>query len=393
MTLRLRGLIFALVGFFVLAYGGASAQVAPFTGFGLAQTTSTALTEALKSKHDAQKARNFLAAAPSAEDTPPPPVSDSEGEVIGFPKGITYAAEITSSFPYGDTGETRNRLPGGVNGTMVARLEPRTNAFFEYFQLQPQIEGINNGSAPVYSLAGPTGSRVPASILNQEVASKIDAFVIGLQRLFFVGGEAINGGHPVVFAPTYTAVKGDIGGGDLNFQVQYNNGKVMRVQQRVFQQWEANLAIPLSLTEKLTVLYIATGEILVHPDGFNETNHPQFEQQLLVEYTPNKQTTIFVNPSKALTYFPTDTYPVSTANFVYGINHKFGKPNKARLQPYIQGEVIESNPDNPILNQNGIAKITAVPGVGLLPAIGGNKFTTVQLSFGLGTPPVIIPYP
>ena len=152
------------------------------------------------------------------------------------------------------------------------------------------------------------------------------------------------------------------------------------MQQRVFEQWEANLAVPLSLTEKLTVLYIATGEILVHPDGFNETNHPQFEQQLLVEYTPNKLTTIFVNP-------------VSTANFVYGINHKFGKPNRARLQPYIQGEVIESNPDNPILNQNGIAKITVVPGVGFLPAIGGNKFTTVQLSVGLGTPPVVIPYP
>jgi hypothetical protein len=45
------------------------------------------------------------------------------------------------------------------------------------------------------------------------------------------------------------------------------------------------------------------------------------------------------------------------------------------------------------MNQNGIAKLTVIPGVGIKPAIGGNKFTTVQLSLGVGTPPVIIPYP
>jgi hypothetical protein len=60
---------------------------------------------------------------------------------------------------------------------------------------------------------------------------------------------------------------------------------------------------------------------------------------------------------------------------------------------YIQGEVITSNPDNPIYNSLGVARLTVVPNRGILPTIGGNKFTTVQLSIGVGTPPMIVPYP
>jgi hypothetical protein len=386
--------MFAFATAFCIAGGTASAQVAPYMNFGLATQTSTALDAALKSKHDAQAARAYLAAAPSAEDTPPPPVSESEGEVIGFPKGITYAFDITSSFPYGDVGEQRNQLPGGIDASITARIEPRTNVFAQYFQLQPQILHIDNGETPVY-IQGTPGSTglLPLAQLNEGVSTKIDAFIGGFQRLFFVGGAAINSGHPIVFAPVYAAVKADIGGGDLNFQEQYNGGQAMYVEQRVFQEYVANLVIPLSITEKLNVLYYASPEILVHPSGFEQTNHVQYEQQLLVEYNPNKQTTIFFNPSHSLTYFPTDLYPVSTTSFVYGVTHRFRRPSKALIQPYLQAEVITSNPNNPIDNALGVARVTIVPNIGALPTIGGNKFTTVQLSLGIGTPPQVVPYP
>jgi len=395
MKRRLGSLVLTLVGFLAAACGAASAQVAPYMSFGLSQTTSAALAGALRSRHDAQDAQHYLAAAsaPSGEETPPPPVTESMGETIGFPKGFTYNFDETISYPYGDTGEVRNQLPGGFDINFLARVEPRTNVFVQYYQIQPQILGVNNGTTPVFSSTGVRAGTLPLSVLNYSVSSKIDAFIVGLQRLFFVGGSAINGGHPIVFAPIYAAVKGDIGGGILNSQTQFNNGQIQRVTQRIFEQYAANLAIPFSLTPKLYVLYIATGEALVNRQGFNQTNHVQYEQQALIEYNPNPQTTIFLNPSKAITYFPTDTYPVSTGNFVYGITHRFRHVNKYNWFPvFIQGEVITSNPDNPIYNALGVARVTVARGA-LLPTVGGNKFTTVQLSIGLGTPPEIIPYP
>jgi hypothetical protein len=368
--------------------------MSPEADFGFASATSAALTAALRSKHDAQEARKLLAAAPAADETPPPPITDAQGEVIGFPKGITYGFDISSSYEYGDTGEPRNGLPGGFDATITARLEPRTNIFFQYFQLDAQILNIDNGEAPVYAAGVPGSSgELPLADLNEGVSTKVDAMIVGLQRLFFVGGAAINGGHPIVFAPTYAAVKADIGGGDLNFQEQYNANEALVVQQRVFQEYVANLAIPLSITEKLPVILFISPEVLVHPQGFNQSNHVQVEEMLLAEYNPNKNTTIYFNPSHAYTYFPTDTYPVSTTSFVYGVTHRFGKPNKLRAQPFVQGEVITSNPNNPTNNALGVARVTADPGVGILPMIGGNKFTTVQLSVGLGTPPLVIPYP
>jgi hypothetical protein len=397
MKRRLGSLVLTLVGFLFAASGTARAQTAPYMSLGLAQTTSTALAGALRSRRDAQQsAKDYLAAnAPNASDTPPPPVTESEGEVIGFPKGITYAFDESISYEYGDTGEPRNGLPGGFDANFVARLEPRTNIFAQYYQLQPQILGVDNGVAPVFAPGATKSSgNLPLDLLGFGVSSKIDVFVAGLQRLFFVGGPAIDGGHPIVFAPAYAAVKGDIGGGHLNDQEQFNDGVAMRVTQRTFESYLANLAIPFSLTEKLYVVYIATGEVLVGPRGFNLTNHVQFEQQGLIQYNPNDQTTIFFNPSRAITYFPTDAYPVSTANFVYGITHRLRHVNKHNWFPlYIQGEVITSNPDNPIYNSLGVARLTVVPNRGILPTIGGNKFTTVQLSLGVGTPPMIIPYP
>jgi hypothetical protein len=392
---RLGSLSIALAGFLCAAFGTAVAQTAPYTNLGLAQMTSTALANELRSKHDAQAARNELAAGPSAGETPPPEVTESEGEVIGFPKGFTYAFDESISYPWGDTGEARNELPGGFDAQLTARIEPRTNVFFQYYQIQPQIEGIDYGSAPVYAPgANKPSGYLPLSLLDLGVSSKIDVFVAGFQRLFFVGGAAINGGHPIIFAPTYAAVKGDIGGGALNTQLQYNNGSVMRVVTRAFEQYAANLVIPISLTPKLYVLYFATAEALVAPEGFNQSNRVQFEQQGLIEYNPNPQTTLFINPSKAMTYFPTDRYPVSTGNFVYGFVHRLRKPNKYNWFPlYLQGEVITSNPDNPDFNAYGVARLTVVPNVGILPTISGNKFTTVQLSIGVGTPPQIVPYP
>ena len=74
--------------------------------------------------------------------------------------------------------------------------------------------------------------------------------------------------------------------------------------------------------------------------------------------------------------------------------HRLRKPNKYNWFPlYLQGEVITSNPDNPDYNAYGVARLTIVPGVGILPTTSGNKFTTVQLSLGVGTPPQIVPYP
>jgi hypothetical protein len=393
----LEALLIASVAF-IATSGSARAQVDPSVGLGLARATSTVLDDELRSRHVAARGAKSSATSPDAEDTPPPPISDRDGQVIGFPRGITYAFDETISYAYGDTGEIRNQLPGGFDASLTYRVEPRTNAFVQYYQLQPQILGVNGGSTPIYNAGGskPIGY-LPLSTLNYGVSSKINVFVAGLQRVFFVGGPAIDGGHPIVFAPVYDAVRGFIGGGDLNTQLQYNNGHIHLVNQRSFEQYAANLAIPLTLTEKVTILYIATGEVLVNTNGFNTTNHPQFEQQALVEYSPVPQTTFFLNPSKALTYFPTDVYPVSTANFVYGLVHRLRPPNRHNWFPvYLQAEVITSNPDNPSYNALGVARITIVPthgSVAILPTVSGNKFTTIQLSLGVGTPPLIVPYP
>jgi hypothetical protein len=383
---------------------------------------AASMLEALRSRHKSQ-------AAPSATDTPPPEISDREQTVIGFPKRFTYSADITSAYAGGNTGFENDSLRGGVDATLTYRVEPRTNVFVDYYQLQVQILGVDTGVVPLYIAAPnsttgtPVGtfslSNIPTtgSIKRADVTTTEQAFVVGIQRLGFIGGSPVNKGHAVVFTVAYDAEKGEIGPGGagnepvtnsyLSEQLQFREGQGFKqIVQRDVQHFTASFTVPFSLTPKVLALYTATAWFQAKPSGFNKylARGPQFEQMGFIQYNPNPRTAIYVNPSKSITYFPTDTYPVSTGNFVAGITRQIaGGP----IPLYIGGQMITSNPDNSdglgvtretifcpgyptTISQQCLSNI----GTGRAsPSVGGNKFTTFQIILGTGTTPMPVPYP
>jgi hypothetical protein len=407
-SMRSSVLWFAAFLFLAGSLGGrASAQSASDA------VTSSAIQAAFDAVREQREQRQAMLrhAAPDpsspivADETPPPPVSESNASKPQFlGDRLTYEADLSTMFAGGNTRQNFAELPGGMDASLLYKITRTTRAYAGYYQFSAQSLGNDDITPIVFQ-----GTTTPIAYANLQ-AMRVDATthlrfqLYNLQQMFTIGGWH----HPLVIAPTYLATRSSIGGTDDTGTIFANNSILTNVHQRSYQNKSINLAIPLFYGEKYFIAY--TGGLIWNNNlnGANVTNHPQYIQAGYASYQPSEDTTFFMNFVNVVTYFPTEVYPYKVPTFHYGVSKIIKKPF------FLEAEVSTGGPSNPNYT-NGISRVgvvdltvpcaatatghapnlacVAAAGNGIaIPVVGGQRYTTFSLMLGIGAPPLVRPF-
>ncbi len=321
-----------------------------------------------------------------------PPVAQSPvGGAVGLPTGFGYTADFSMAYPYGNIGKTgKTWLPGGVDVVGAYGFDPSTRVTASYYQLQHYPVGFNSGTVPLYlqGLASPLGSVDLGTVTPQiNVTTKDSFLLINLEKLINIGsmkGRAI----PIVISPTYVARTSKIAASTSNDdRVAFeNNGfPITGLYTRSAQIYSLAITAPFLKTPKMFGTFTLAPSWLVHKAGLNQDNNAQLYQILYLEYTPNKDTTIFFEPQSSRDYLPTDTYAQHLMAYFLGASHRLGKNG------FVQLVLNSGGPTN--YSPYGVTALTcqALPCSAnpVVPSVGGLKATQLQIQFGIGTPSVL----
>lgn len=325
-----------------------------------------------------------------------PPVSQQRiGQNIGFPTGFAYSADISSAYPFGDIGSYGKRwLMGGVDGSLSYAFSPSTRVVASMYQLQHWPYGFNTGQVPVYlagfknpvgcaDLSGGNACGAGAGE-NLDVATKDTFGVFMLEQLFVIKG--MPGGHvlPIVISPTYVTRGGQIGESPNNNDVvpwAYNppDGPVFTdVPTRTAQYKAVALTLPFLKTPKMFGTFTVAPTWLVHTAGVNSKNTMQLAQVLYLEYTPFRDTKLWVEPQSARDYLPTDPYPEHLIAYFLGVSQRLTRYG------FVQVVLNSGNPTN--LGYPGVHSIKCLNIAVCGPVLGGLKATQLQFQLGIGSP-------
>ena len=360
--------------------------------------------------------------------TPAPFANDLETPKPGFlhpnSPGVSYTVDLNSTYSVGDTGLTRDNLPGGVDASVYYAPEKYTRIFAGYYQLQEYPIGFDTGTVPTYvqnsaagfgttgrtncQAFGPPGGtptnlkgivpNCPANLqtLQNDAAVKNQIFVLSLQKIVYIAGLI-----PIVISPTYIARKGEIGGtNDIFLAYNPNTSTYQTVHLRTAETKGVLFSLPLISSPKLFAVFTIGPQWLVNTNGNNTTNHAQLFQTLDLRYFANPSTTIFIEPSRLQDYLPNDPYPQNIPTIIAGLNHKLGGPHSPL---FVQGFIAEGTVQNPVYGHTGRIGVVDATCVTDYPAcisnpdprtntaitFGGFKASQFVLSVGLGTPSVI----
>ena len=366
---------------------------------------NTAIKSVLEEEERKREAARRQASAPVTPSTSllpngtvaqvPPVDQQPIGRKIGFPTGFGYSAEISAANPYGDIGSYgKGWLMGGVDLALTYAFDHTTRVVASMYQIQHWPYGFNTGQVPVY-LAGfknPVGCADlsggnacgPGAGENLNVRTKDIFGVFMLQKLFLIGG--MPGGHvlPIVISPTYVARSGEIGESPNNNDVvpfTYNppDGPFFtNLATRSAQYNAVAITLPFLKTPKMFGTFTVAPSWLVHTNGVNTGNSMQLPQVLYLEYTPFRDTKIFIEPQSARDYVPTDPYPEHLMAYFLGVSQRVSQYG------FVQVVLNSGGPTN--LGPPGIKSITCLTALLCAPAIGGLKATQIQLQLGIGSP-------
>ncbi len=321
-----------------------------------------------------------------------PPVAQSPvGGAVGLPTGFGYTADFSMAYPFGNIGKTgKTWLPGGVDVVGAYGFNPSTRITASYYQLQHYPVGFNSGTVPLYlqGLASPLGNVDLGTVSPQiNVTTKDSFFLLNLEKLINIGsmkGRAI----PIVISPTYVARTSKIAASTSNDdRVAFeNNGfPITGVYTRSAQIYSLAITAPFLKTPKMFGTFTLAPSWLVHKAGLNIENNAQLYQILYLEYTPNKDTTIFFEPQSSRDYLPTDSYAQHLMAYFLGASHRLGKNG------FVQLVLNSGGPTN--YSPYGVTALTcqALPCSAnpVVPTVGGLKATQLQIQFGIGTPSVL----
>ncbi|MFY9718177.1 MAG: hypothetical protein WAK16_00905 [Candidatus Cybelea sp.] len=329
-----------------------------------------------------------------------PPVQQKRlGPVIALPQGLSWTADVSSAYPYGNIGSYgKTWLMGGVDLSAAYGFNWSTRVQVSMFQLQHWPQGFNSGLAPVY-LAGfqnPVGCADlsngtacgPGTGRNINVATKDTFGVFMVEKLFTIKSSKLPGPVPIVISPTYVARGGIIafapGHNDVvPFTYNLPDGPVENIPVRTAQYYAVAITLPFLKTPKMFGTLTVAPQWLVHTAGANSGNSMQFPQVLYLEYTPTKMTTLFFEPQSARDYLPTDPYPEHLFAYFLGVQQ--------RLTRYAFAAVVLNSGSPTNLGPDGVVGIKCLTvqqainnACGL--AIGGLKATQLQFQLGLGSP-------
>lgn len=384
----------------VAGSAAAHAQTIP-TNSVVTQGAMSAMLDTLRShKHlDVQ-----TAPASGGSEGVPPPISDSDQTKAAFLlPAIDYQAKIGTNFATGPTGSIRHALQGSVDGGVIIRLEPRTRIALAYYQLSTNEIGVDQGTIPIEIQGQGVLTQENLQAFQPDPSNKLEVYVFAVERLFTIKND------PLVATFAYDS-QDSLTFGARNPVLSYLDGNVQNLFIRTEQHYNLIISEPFVLNDqKLFVLFNEQLQQLVHTTGFNAApNRPQFLYSAFFQYDINEKTSFFFEPAHNVVYFPTDRYQQHETIFLYGLTYKLRKPF------FFQASVTMVTPTNPDFDGTGRIGITRVtiacppnpggaPGISpacaqnlqsqvTTPTFGGTKVETINLSLGIGTPPVFIPF-
>ncbi|MBV8584245.1 MAG: hypothetical protein JO241_09630 [Candidatus Eremiobacteraeota bacterium] len=363
-------------------------------------------------ERDAQKARERRQAAqtvsnaaqpslPGAIAQAPPVSQQPVSEQVGLPQGLTYTADFSVAYPFGNIGTYgKTWLYGGADLSLGYGFNPTTRVLASMFQLQHWPYGFNSGLAPVY-LAGfrnPVGCADlsngngcgPGTGRNVNVMTKDNFYVFNLEKMVFPLAH-IGVPLPLVISPVYVDRSGVIGEAThsndiVPFAFNPPDGPVFNtLPVRTAQFYSVAVTLPFLKTPKMFGTFTMATQWLVHKNGVNSQNSWQTPQVLYLEYTPTKATTLWIEPQSARDYLPTDPYPEHVVAYFAGVSQRFAKYGFVQFV-LNSGGPTNMGPDN----VTGIKCLTVQQALNSACGIafGGLKATQMQLQLGIGTPGV-----
>ncbi|HZO95152.1 MAG TPA: hypothetical protein VFB22_15510 [Candidatus Baltobacteraceae bacterium] len=345
---------------------------------GLLEPANAALQRALNDmKADEAAGRDVAQANPVG--TPQAPIRRPS-----LPQGFTYNVDFNMGFPVGDVGFNAGD-PGGMDAGFGYAFSRTNRLQVGYYEVQQVPVGFSNANVPLYlqGYTGP-GTTLPGASLGRvntglvDVTTKDKIFEVLDQNLITIGKI------PIVISPTYLAHTATIGGHDDVALAEFD-GYPSEVRLRTEQEYLLPVTLPFLATPRMFGTLTLAPQWLVHPAGFNQTNHAQLFSLLYLEYRANKKTTFFVQPSRLVQYDPVDPYPMYTPSIIYGVAHHFTP------QTFIQILGIEGYASN--YRQYGIVSLTCqrLPCTSSLvaPQFGGLHAAEYQIQFGFGSPTVV----
>ena len=317
------------------------------------------------------------------------PVSGKQN--IGLPRGLTYQADVSAAYAYGDLGNARNNskwLPGGFDGVIGYGFKNNVRVMADYYELQHYPQGFNSGTKPLYlqGVAAPIGA-VDISTTHIDVTTKDKFTLFMVEKLFLIGNKL-----PIVITPTYVSRTSTIAASNGNSDIVAfetlppgNGFPVVGVKTRTAQIKSIAFTLPFLKTPKMFGTATFAPSWLMHTNGLNQDNHPQLYQIYYLEYNPTDKTKIFFEPQGSRDYLPTDRYAQHLFAYFLGVAQKVGNNG------FVQLVLNSGGPSNQ--GAYGVNALTcqATPCSAnpVVPTVGGLKATQLQIQFGVGSSSVI----
>ncbi|HZY96565.1 MAG TPA: hypothetical protein VFE35_05645 [Candidatus Cybelea sp.] len=366
---------------------------------------NTAIKNILNQQQQARdRARRQASVTNGATVSQAPPVSQEpvEAPEITLPRGLTYTADLSMAYPFGNIGTYGKQgwLMGAGDLSVGYGFNWSTRLVASVYQLQHWPYGFNVGKVPVY-LAGFRNPVGCADLTNGNACGAgagrninvrtQDTFgVFMLQKMFVIKSDALPGPIPFVITPVYVARSGKVGFSPNNNDVvpfTYNlpDGPVVNIPVRTAQYYSVAITLPFVKSPKMFATFTLAPQWLVHTAGANVGNSMQLGQVLYLEYTPTKTTTLFFEPQSARDYLPTDPYPEHLIAYFLGVSQRLSK------YAFVQVMLNSGGPTNE--GPDGVTAIKCLTVQQVFAnqcglAIGGLRATQLQLQFGVGSPSV-----
>ncbi|GAC1654811.1 MAG: hypothetical protein NVS9B12_05590 [Vulcanimicrobiaceae bacterium] len=320
---------------------------------------------------------------------------------IGLPTGFNYTLDVSAAYPFGDIGNGKRWLPGGVDAVASYGFNPKQRIVLNYYELQHYPVGFNTGTRPLYlpsafplipgvnpacvDLTGTTSATCSGQ--NIDVTTKDRFFLAYFNQLviFGKGAKAI----PLVISPTYVARTSKVaasftGNDDVVGFVDQTGVPHTDIHTRTAQVKSIAFTLPFLKTPKMFGTITLAPSWLVHTAGVNQENHAQLYQILYLEYNMRPGTKFFFEPQSSRDYLPADRYAQHLSAYFLGASQQVGKVG------FIQLVLNSGSPTN--YAPYGVSQFNcyALPcATNTVPAVGGLKATQLQIQFGIGSPSVL----
>jgi hypothetical protein len=326
----------------------------------------------------------------------PPVKQQAVGPQAGLPTGFSYFLDGSVATAFGDIGNAKKWLPGGVDAMAAWGFNPQERFVASYYELQHYPVGFNSGTVPTYlppgfpPSAGVNPSPTNLSSLNLDLTTKDRFLLLSFEQLIDIGtykGRDI----PIVVTPTYVSRWSTIAQSGNNtdivpFVSPIDGQPITNVRTRTAQYDSLAITLPFLKTPKMFGTFTAAPTVLTHLNGVNQQNAVQWYQILYLEYDLSPQTRIFFEPQSSRDYLPTDPYAQHLADYFLGATQRIGKYG------FVQLVLNSGGPTN--YSPYGVKYLQcyALPcSQNTVPAIGGLKATQLQLQVGIGSP-VVLPF-